>query len=273
MMTLDNFDWSITNRELVIFIPNWGRGEYVRKTIAEMDTHVPLNKWLIVVINDRIHEDFSDLDGFENTVYLTFGPELNKEGRGDGFIRNVAIKRCQSKWFFQRDPEIIITGDFIKSIIECPTDMYRLSGPAKKTRQATTERFLRGEATVQECSEDSDQYDIDPNKFVYFHFGFAVKTKILQDIRGYDEEYKKMYCADRDIYSRLMAQGVIPTFDPECKPIHLWHTIPWFPNNPKTIADYKEMQQIFANKDPNQFIRNNPETWGEGDSATMEVGQ
>ena len=265
MITLDNFDWSITNRELVIFIPNWARGEYIRRTIAEMDTHVPLSKWLIVIINDRIHEDFSDLDGFENTVYLTFGSERTKEGRGDGFVRNIAIKRCQSRWFFQRDPEIIVTGDFIKHIIECPTDMYRLSGPARKTRQATTTRFLQGEATVQECSEDSDQYNIDPKQFVYFHFGFAVKTQILQDMRGYDEDYKRMYCADRDLYARLMAQGIVPIMDPECKPIHLYHDTPWYPDTTKTKADYATMQKIFASKNPNECVRNNPDTWGMGD--------
>jgi len=265
MMTLDSFDWSITNRELVIFIPNWGRGEYVRQTVKTIDTMVPLNKWLVVVINDRIHEDLSDLDGFENTVYLTFGPERTTEGRGDAFMRNVAIKRCQSKWFFQKDPEIIVTGDFIQNILNCPTDMYRLSGPAQKTREDTTKRFLQGKSTIYECSKDADDYTIDPDKFVYCHFGFAVKTKILRDMRGYDEDYKKMYCADRDLYMRLMAQGIQPTFDPQCHPIHLWHTLPWYPNTPKTKADYAEMQSLFASKDPQQFIRNNPDTWGEGD--------
>lgn len=265
LVTSDNFDWSITNRELVIFIPNWSRADYIRKTIAKIETVIPPDKWIVLVVNDRIHEDLSDLDGFENIVYLTFGPERTKEGRGDGFVRNIAIKRCQSKWFFQKDPEIIIQGDFIKHILDCPTDMYRLSGPARKTRRNTTERFLQGQATVKECFQDADQYPINPAKFVYFHFGFAVKTDILRHMRGYDEDYKKMYCADRDLYGRLMAQDVRPTFDQKCKPIHLWHDTPWFPDNSETKGDYAEMQALFATKDPKQFIRNNPDTWGEGD--------
>lgn len=264
LITPEEFDWSITNRELVIFMPNWGRGEYIRKTVAKIETVVPLDKWIVVVINDRIHEDLSDLDGFKNTVYMTFGPERSKEGRGDSFMRNIAIKRCQSKWFFQKDPEIIVTGDFIKHILECPTDMYRLSGPATKTRQNTTEKFLRGKATIQECLRDANQYPIDPDKFVYFHFGFAVKTAILQEMKGYDEDYKKMYCADRDLYTRLIAKGVTPTFDKQCKPIHLWHEVPWFPDNPKTKSDYAEMQAIFAKKNPNKFIRNQNILWGDG---------
>jgi GT2 family glycosyltransferase len=264
MITLDNFNWSITNRKLVIFIPNWGRGEYIRKTVKTIQTKVPRDKWLVIVINDRIHEDLSDLKD-DNVLYLTFGPDRVGLGRGDGFARNIAIKRCQSEWFFQKDPEIIVTGDFINSILNCPTDMYRLSGPAQKTRKNTSQKFLQGDATIEDCSEDAENHPINPNQFVYFHFGFAVKTDILRNMRGYDEDYKKMYCADRDLYMRLMAQGVTPTFDPGCHPIHLWHEVPWFPNSPQTRVDYEEMKNLFANKDPKQFIRNDPETWGEGD--------
>lgn len=265
LIKFEDFDWSITNRRLVIFIPNFGRGEYVRKTIQEIKTIVPHKDWLILIINDRIHEDFSDLDSTKNIVYLTFGPERNKEGRGDAFIRNIAIKRCQSKWFFQKDPEIIIQNDFVKHILECQTEMYRLSGPASKVRKGTTQKFLADKATVAECLKDADHYPINENQFVYFHFGFAVKTSILKKMRGYDEEYKKMYCADKDLYARLMSAGIKTTFDQQCKPIHLWHIVPWYPDSPENKANYAEMRAIFANKDPKQTLRNNEHTWGEGD--------
>jgi hypothetical protein len=263
--TLENFDWSITNRKLVIFMPNFGRGEYVRKTVQTISTTIPREDWLVVAINDRVHEDLSGLEENYNTVYLTFGPERSKEARGDAFMRNVIIKRCQSEWLFQKDPEIVVHNDFIKHILECQTDMYRLSGPASKVRQATTQKFLQDQATIQECIQDSDKYTINEKQFVYFHFGFAVKTAILKNMRGYDEDYKKMYCADKDLYARLMASGVRPTFDAKCKPIHLWHTVPWYPDNPENKADYARMKAIFASKDPKQTIRNDEHSWGEGD--------
>lgn len=264
IVTLDNFDWSVTNRDLVIFMPNWARGEYVRKTVELIQTEIPKDKWIVLTINDRIHEDLSDLEPY-NAVYLTFGPDRPKDGRGDAFMRNIAIKRCKSKWFFQKDPEVIVRGDFIKHILECPTEMYRLSGPALKVRRHTTERFLKSEATLEDCYVDADQYPINPAMFMFFHFGFAVKTYILQGIRGYDEDYKKMYCADTDLYGRLMAMGVKPTFDPECHPVHLWHVEPWAPNTPKTKADYAEMRNMLASKNPRSSVRNDPLTWGEGD--------
>lgn len=263
--TLENFDWSITDRKLIIFIPNFGRGEYVRKTVQEIETAISRKDWLVLVINDRIHEDFAGLETTANIAYLTFGPTRSREGRGDAFVRNIAIKRCQSEWLFQKDPEIIVQNDFIKHIIECQTDMYRLSGPASKVRRATTQKFLTGQATVDECVQDADHYSINESQFVYFHFGFAVRTSILKDMRGYDEDYKKMYCADKDLYARLMATGVKPTFDEQCKPIHLWHTVPWYPNSPENEANYAKMKAIFASKDPKQIVRNDEHTWGEGD--------
>lgn len=263
MITLDNFDWSITNRELVIFIPNWGRGKYIRKTIATIKTSIPQDKWIVLVINDRIHEDFSDLKN-QNVVYLTFGSDASKEERGDAFMRNIAIKRCCSRLFFQKDPEIIITGDFIAHALNCPTDLYRLGGPAIKVPQDISEQFLQDDATIQDCESKGKPYPIHQHIFVCFHYGFCVPTKILKNMHGYDEDYKLPYCADHDLYDRLMAQGIHPTMDNECHPLHLWHQYPGFQNKSQAKPNYDKMKAIFASKNPKNWLRN-PKGWGNGD--------
>jgi len=265
-----DFDWSLTNRELVIFIPNWGRGNYIRSTIAAMETSVPRDRWIIIVGNDCQHEDLSDLEN-QNVVFFTFDPDRNRpQDRGGGFIRNMVIKRSQSRWFFQRDPEIIIQNDFIAHILECGTEMYRLGGPARKTRKDTAERFLQGQATVAECRDDADVFQIDPQHFVYANFAFAVLTETLQEIRGFDEDYGQTYCYDRDLFVRLVNKGVKITSDPECTPIHLWHDTPSFPNTPETIADYDMMKEMFASKNPRHVVRNQ-QGWGEGDKIVHET--
>jgi len=142
--------------------------------------------------------------------------------------------------------------------------MYRLSGPALKVREQTTLKFLKGNATIEDCQSDAESYRIDPNAFVYFHFGFAVKTSILRQMRGYDEDYKKMYCADKDLYGRLIANGIRPTMDQQCSPVHLWHTVPWYPNTEVTKRDYAEMKALFETKNASDFVRND-DSWGEGD--------
>jgi len=262
LVTIDNFDWSITERELVFFMPNWGRANFIRRLMSTIKTKIPKNEWIILVGNDRQHEDLSDLED-ENVVYFTFEPNVSREQyRGGGYIRNIAIKRCRSKWFFQKDPEVIIEEDFIANIISCPTEFYRLSEPAFRVRQNVTERFMRNKATIQECKEDADTYPI--HNFVYFNMAFGVLTQTLKDMRGYDEDYGGTYCYDRDLYYRLIAGGAKVTMDPECHPIHLWHATPSLPDTEQTIREYNEMKKMFASKDPKQIIRNDPESWGEG---------
>lgn len=264
LVTLENFDWSITERELVIFMPSWGRKDFVRRTVEVMETNVSRDRWIIIVGNDCQHEDLSCLRD-QNVFYFTFSPGIErKQERGGGYIRNIAIKKCRSKWFFQRDPEVIIENDYINNIINCPTDFYRLSGPGYRVRQHITEKFMDGQASIEDCKSDSQLGQIIPGHFVFFNMAFAVKTKILQDMRGYDEDHWGTYVYDRDLHFRLMAQGLKETIDPQCKPIHLWHPTPSFPNTNKTKCEYEDMKQIFNTKDPKNYIRNIGKDWGEG---------
>ncbi len=271
MVKFEDFDWSITNRELVIFIPNWGRGNYIRKTVENMTTKIPKDKWIIIVGNDCQHEDLSDMKN-QNVVYFTFDPDRERpHDRGGGFIRNIAIKRCQSRWFFQKDPEILIENDFIDHILHCQTGMYRLGGPALKTKKDTSQKFMEEQATISECKKNADVFPINPNHFVYANFAFAVRTKILQEIRGFDEDYGQTYCYDRDLFVRLIEKGTRITSDPECTPVHLWHPTPSFPNTLETISDYDGMKKMFASKNSKDIVRN-PLGWGEGDKVSEEKG-
>jgi hypothetical protein len=265
MITHEEFDWSLTDRELVIFMPNWGRGYFIRKTVEVMSTKIPRDRWIIIVGNDYEHEDLSDLKD-QNVFYFTYNPDgVRKKERGGSYIRNIAIKRCRSNWFFQRDPEVVIEHDWIENVLNCPTDFYRLSGPAHKVRQKTTEKFIDGNATIEDCKRDSDRIPISPNNFVFFNMAFGVKTKILQNMRGYDEDHWGTYCYDRDLYVRLMAQNIKTTMDPQCQPIHLWHSTPSFPNTKQTIDEYDRMKKLFATKNPKDFTRNINRPWGEGE--------
>jgi len=116
MLVVSNFDWSETDRELVIFIPNHGRKEYVDYTIQKISTVVKKNRWLIVVGNDGIDCNFSYLYN-QNVRYFTLMPEV-PGSRNGCFIRNYAIKRCKSRLFAQKDPEILIFDDYIHSILK-----------------------------------------------------------------------------------------------------------------------------------------------------------
>lgn len=263
LVTLNNFDWSITERDLVIFIPNWGRGNYIRRIIETMKTNIPLDKWIIIIGNDCQHEDLSGLKN-QNVIYFTFSPNISRrQERGGSFIRNIAIKRSRSKWFFQKDPEVIIENDFIANILACSTEFYRLSGPACKVYENTSMEFMNHQATIEDCKMNSQKYPVVENDQMFFNMAFGVHTQLLQNIYGYDEDYGETYYYDTDLFFRLMANGVRTTMDPQCKPIHLWHPTPSFPDTSKTKAEYEAMGAMFRSKNPRQIVRN-PNGWGEG---------
>lgn len=263
LVTLDDFDWSVTDRELVFFMPSWGRGHFIRKTVETMKTNISRDRWIIVVGNDCEHEDLSDLKD-QNVVYFTFDANRTRpQERGGAFIRNVAIKRSRSKWFFQKDPEIIIENDFIANILNCPTNYYRLGEPGYRIKEDMAKRLMQGHITIAYCKQHSQQHAIDPQHHVYSNFAFAVPTQLLQNIRGFDEDYGQTYYYDTDLFARLQSYGVKITSDPQCNPIHIWHPTPSYPNTPKTKAEYEAMGVMFASKDPKQIVRN-PIKWGEG---------
>lgn len=101
--------------DAVLFIPNHGRGDLVRFSIENIKTYIPNDRWLIIVGNDNVNEDFSDIAD-RNVRYFTIDVGSPSE-RSGSFIRNYFIKRCNARIIIQKDPEVIIVGDFISNII------------------------------------------------------------------------------------------------------------------------------------------------------------
>lgn len=264
MPTEKDFDWSLTNRKLVIMMPNWGRGDYIKKTVETIETVVPAKDWIILVANDGLHEDLYDLDD-QNVVFFTFQRE-NISERNGCFIRNFVIKRLQSERVFIKDPEIIIEGDFIRRIlVDCDKPLYRLGGDfACKASREITGNFMAGNATIQDCITNSQKHPIYRNQHMIMHYGYSMPVATLQQMKGYDEDYSvSPYCEDRDIFYRFVAQELPVFFDKQCFPIHLWHEMKFFPNTPENAARYEKAKALFHAKDPTNFIRN-PNGWGTG---------
>lgn len=263
MITEKNFDWNITNKRLVIFCPNWGRGQWLRHTVRTIDTEIPKDEWLILVCNDGIHEDLSDLEKY-NVKYFTFERE-NKSERNGCFIRNYVIKRLQSHRVFIKDPEIIIRGDFIKEVLECNREFYRLGGYAYKVNEKATFMYMQGKYSIQDCLNNSSKTPILPGQHMNMHYGYSMITKLLQDMNGYDEDFSiSPYYEDQDIFYRFLAMGIFPFMSNNCYPIHLWHEMKFFPNEPETKRMYEKSGRLFASKDPKDFIRNKNIEWGTG---------
>jgi len=262
-----NFDWSKTNRELVLLIPNFGRKKYIDIFLSRLITDMWYckDKWMILIINDGIYESFDDWKKeVSNIDYLTI-ERNNPWERGDGFSRNVAIKYCQSKLLAQKDPEILYTGDFIKGCLEHPDELYRCGKYIYQADEKNTNLFMENKINMDQIKNRSRQIPIMEDRFVFYHYGYCIKTEILRNIGGYDESYKYYCYADMDLHERLTKHGIKQYFDYNCQPIHLWHPKPDTKNDPVAIKRENKNKEIYNSKKNGSIIRNVGLDWGEGD--------
>jgi len=110
-----NFDWGITKRKLVIFTPNYSDSVLTALSISQIQTQIPEKDWIIIIGNDNVDVNWDHLKD-KNVRYFTL-LHGGVSPRNGGFIRNYAIKRCQSDLFFQKDGEVSVIGDFISKFI------------------------------------------------------------------------------------------------------------------------------------------------------------
>lgn len=260
MNTFKDFDWSITERELVLFIPHFNRGNYIRKWLETFKTEVPVNKWIILIGNDGTHESFDDIKE-KNVRYFTL-PRNNSIERNSAFIRNVAIKHCRSKLFYQKDPDIIVLGDdFLKKCLEKQNDsiIYRCGDTAYRAIEKQTKDYLNGIIDLEQVIKTANKFPI-TERFVYCQYSMCVPRKILFDIGGYCEQLRGNWYDDTDIHRRLLDFGLKQILDKNCQPLHLWHPTNFDQTN------LKLNENLFEQRKRNGTIFDNiDKEWGEGD--------
>lgn len=267
MITHKTFNWSITNRDLVLLVPNFGRGNYIRKVLDSLTkTVVPSDKWMILVANDSIHEDFSDLQE-KNLYYFTFDRSPPWE-RGDAFMRNIVIKYGQSQMLAQKDPEIFYTGDFIKGCFDHPEVLYRCGECSYCCEKNDTDLYFSGKIDAAELQRRTKGHPIvqsGQHGYVCWHFGHCAPTKAFRELGGYDEDFKSYGYVDKDMHERLMKAGLTQYFDKNCRPIHLWHKKAQVYTDEADKKRYKTNTILYNKKHGTSIIRNVGVEWGEGD--------
>lgn len=264
MITHKTFDWSITNRDLILLVPNFGRGNYIRRVLDSLiKTVVPSDKWMILVANDSIHEDFSDLEA-KNLHYFTFDRSPPWE-RGDAFMRNIVIKYGQSKMLAQKDPELFYTGDFIKGCFDHPEVLYRCGGLSYSCEKKDTDLYFSGKINAEELQKRTHEHQIDERSYVCWHFGHCAPMEAFRKLGGYDEDFKTYGYVDADMHNRLMKSGLAQYFDQNCRPIHLWHPKPQVYTDTEDKKRFRNNTILYNKKRGEGIVRNEGVEWGEGD--------
>lgn len=251
-------DWGLTKRKICIFIPNFGRGKYIRATLDQFQTSLNRDDYLIVIGNDGIDEDFSDLAD-KNIVSFTLNRE-DKSARNGCFIRNYFIKNAQCDIIFQKDPETIMLTrhyDWLQTLSMMEENMIYRVGISHSFEQYPTNMILSGHDPLLWIDK---QEQIDHQKYYKLHHGFGIHLKTLQNIHGYDEEYRYYGPEDRDLWGRLINIPNMRVFvDMQVCIAHLYHSF-----DPFALTDkHKDMEEVFSRKIPTEIVRNG-DNWGNG---------
>lgn len=252
-----NFSWSETAKDLVIFVPNYGRENYIRFSAENLFSEKHKDKYLIIVLNDGIHSDFEDLRHL-NFRYLTLqrDPPISRNG---SLIRNFGIKRCESRLTGFKDPETIpVHPDGPDGLIES----MLLTGPKAVWRPGYNQTMTYEDTLTLMSGVDktwSKQLDIaHPDNYARVHWLYCIETEVLKSLRAYSEQINLYGPEDADLLLRLFRMGYKQHLDFDSTIFHLWHEIPQ-----QVYKDNWEMQKVFRKLDHREVIRND-ENWGEG---------
>jgi len=264
----------MTNRKVCIFIPNFCRKQYIEETILLFKTKVPVEDWIIIIGNDNCDEDFSYL--VDKNVYFFSLVNQEQSPRNGCFIRNYFIKRCLSEFIIQRDPEILVIGDFLFSWLA--TSSSKRLGKIKVVDEKNTSEYFRthdrtkldgvrtlvldpvyindGRIVLQILKNEglNSTKEFLPNS--YFHYMYMIRTTVLQKIFGYDEDYLFYGFEDSDIFCRLLNEKVQFDLDYNFTASHFWHPIT------VNLEKLQEMKTLFLSKKIDRNI--NTKGWGEG---------
>lgn len=260
MINQNNFDWQKTNKEIIIFIPNYGRKQLILPGLKRFQTNLPRERWSWLIVNDCIHEDFSDIANEFNILWFTF--EREPKERNGSQIRNYVIKNVQSKILASKDPEIILTGsDYIERIINLQDKQIHRPWGTTELMEMDSPKIINNDNLDIGTLKPRRHYPSgNPKTHEGFHFSYACHTKLLKDIGGYDERFKNTYgWEDVDLLDRLHMLNCEFIMDKEIHAYHIWHA-----RRTKFLKGVGDNAEIYRQKQKNPKIianENNIE-WG-----------
>jgi len=255
----NNFDWGCTEKELVIYVPNFGRKHLLTPTLRRFNTSVSEDRWMFLVVNDGPHEDMSDLEQEFNLKWFTFERSPTNERNGC-MIRNFIIKRCMSKWLCTKDPEIICDQDIVTKVIDLDDVVYRPGG-MNELHLCETQKILDNPNVDLTKLSMIRQWQVTPHNYQAFHNMVCIRTKRLQTMQGYEEEFQDGFgWEDVNLLERLKADNNKFIIDKDIVTWHIAHFIyQRFLNtinlNGRIYQDKKKNLKIVANENKN---------WGDG---------
>ncbi|KKK86156.1 hypothetical protein LCGC14_2766060 [marine sediment metagenome] len=226
----------------------------------QMETTLPKDQWLILVVNDGPHEDLSDLAEF-NLAYFTFDRTPATERNGC-LIRNYVLRRLQSRVVGTRDPEIFIKGgDYFSSLANMGDVIYRPYSMVELQEPMTPKILANPMIDITELPVRATHRLRTPGEPRAFHAGVAALVERFRQLGGYDEEFANYYgYEDIDMLNRLLRSGIDTVIDKEVRTFHIWH-----PRHAKFLKTVRINGMTFERKERlGNVVVNEGGKWGKG---------
>ena len=255
-----NFPWELTNKEVVVFVPNFARKKFIVPTLERFKTNVPTDKWIFLVVNDGIHEDLSDLEKY-NLCWFNFERADTKERNG-GPVRNYVIKRVQSRILASRDPEIVVDHpDFVDGLLQLKEDESLRCCRGIELTDPDTDKIFQDNTIDLSTLRPLRVWEISQErKYESWHWAYGIHTKKLIELGGYDERFAEWYGhEDTDLLCRILNYGMRTIMPSNFIAYHIFH-----PRMIKFTNTIRDAGLLSESLPKNRIIANQGIEWGNG---------
>jgi histidinol-phosphate phosphatase family protein len=180
-----------------VVVPTLGRPSLARMLAALSSGAGPKPDSVVVVDDRRGHDDDLDVDlpeGLEGRVRV-----VRSGGRGPAAARNIGLAIARAEWVCFLDDDVVPVGDWrrrlARDLRDAPADVAgtqgRISVPTPAGRRTSDwERNVRGLETARWATAD-----------------MAYRRRVLLEIGGFDERFRRAYREDADLALRVVEAG------------------------------------------------------------------
>jgi len=209
--------------EISIIIPAYNAGKYIRKTISSCLTQRDFTKNLeVVVVDDGSVDNTADIIKEFPVTYIY------QENGGPAKARNTGWNNSHTEIIFFTDSDCVPQDNWISTMCSSfRKGAHVVAGSyALKDRPSLLEKCIHYEIFYRHRQMPTFTK-------AFGSYNFAIMKKILQEIGGFNENYRRASGEDNDLAYRIIKAGYKIYFEKGAKVIH---------NHDESFFDYMKSQ-------------------------------
>ncbi len=208
-----------------LIVPLYSRADLTRRALETVRDNTEQVGYEVVVIDDAADAETKQL------LKCVTGARVLVNNDNEGYLRSVnrAAAAARGQWLVLCNNDIEVTPGWLPALLECAEDTESVGVVAPK--------FVAPDGSLSEAGgilwNDGTGVNFgrgdDPTRFQYEYrreidYGSAaallVRTKLWQDVEGFDERYLPMYYEDVDLCLEARRRGWRVLYEPAAVVVH-----------------------------------------------------